>query len=70
MWLRMTNHAGLMKTFSIEATAEMKKNSIGLGFPPILFCLSSILDVSAVGQSVPPAVESKCTTFEGENGSI
>jgi hypothetical protein len=26
--------------------------------------------VSAVGQSVPPAVESKCTTFEGENGSI
>jgi hypothetical protein len=27
-------------------------------------------ELSAVGQSVPPAVESKCTTFEGENGSI
>ncbi len=26
--------------------------------------------VSADGQSVPRRVESKCTTFEGENGSI
>ena len=27
-------------------------------------------EMSAVGQSVPRRVESKCTTFEGENGSI
>jgi hypothetical protein len=36
----------------------------------LIRAMSFVAILSAVGQSVPPAVESKCTTFEGENGSI
>jgi hypothetical protein len=32
--------------------------------------LLALDEMSAVGQSVPRRVESKCTTFEGKNGSI